>query len=148
MKIILFLLSISLGSFANAATGYYNENPCDIESYKDFIDRQGIYQCDLRGADLKEQDLSGANLIGADLREADLSNVDLSNADLRGAIFFKIHRSDVVTAVLYKIGITTLDHIDFQETIFKNTNLSGAKVTEEQAGYLEHIGLSGFVIVE
>ena len=46
MKIILFLLSISLGSFANAATGYYNENPCDIESYKDFIDRQGIYQCD------------------------------------------------------------------------------------------------------
>ena len=48
---------------------------CNIENYKDFINKEGFHSCDLREADLRL----------ADLREADLYKADLYKVDLRGA---------------------------------------------------------------
>ena len=92
MKIILFLLSLSLGFFANATPGDYNENPyCDITNYKDCIDKEtGVYQCNLRKADLTSEELSKANLRGADLTGAKVTREQAEDLRAQGLSGFVV----------------------------------------------------------
>ena len=68
MKTILILLSLSLGSFAIA--DQQAEVQCNIENYKDFIDKPDTHHCNLREADLREANLYKAYLYKANLRRA------------------------------------------------------------------------------
>jgi hypothetical protein len=71
-------------------------------------------------------DLSKADLVGAYLGEANLSGVDLREADLRGA--------DLKGADLSRQAISRSDMGDqttLVETIFADTNLTGAKGLED-----------------
>ncbi len=79
MKTILILLFLSLSLFAQA------EDKCDIENYRDFINKKGVHKCDLREADLRGANLHRANLHRANLYKADLRGADLYRAVLIGA---------------------------------------------------------------
>ena len=135
MKIILILLSLSLGSFATADQSA--EVQCNIENYQDFIHKPGVHVCNLREADLTEEDFRETNLIGAQLQMANLAGADLKGADLQMA----------------NLAGADLTGVDLRETalplmyLFKAI-LTGAKVTQEQAEYLKAQGLSGFVVVD
>ena len=160
MKTLFTLLSLSLGSFTYADVFYFGfserqplpENPCNTETYKDFINKPGVHLCNLQDADLSGKMLSEANFKGANFRNADLSNADLSNADLRGALLY-IHTESksltlygkTIRGVLANIGI--IEEYS-KEANLQNTNINGAIVTLSQAEYLEHIGLSGFIVGE
>ena len=160
MKTTLILLFLSLSSFTYADAiifGYGDrpplpENPCNIDSYKDFINKLGVHLCNLQDVDLSDEMLSEANLKGADLRNADLSNTDLSNADLRYAWLYTHTESKSMTitgkftrSILIDMGI--MEEYS-NEVNLQYADLSGAKVTKEQAKYLSAKGFSGFVIVE
>ena len=54
-----------------------------LYDHKLWINGEGGYRADLRGANLKEEDLRGVNLRGVDLREVNLSGANLSGTDLR-----------------------------------------------------------------
>ena len=97
---------------------------CNINNYKDFINKPGVHNCYLQGADLRRSvvDLQGANLQGADLTEAILQGANLQGADLRGAKFDRAN--------------------------LKWVDMRGAKITKEQEGFLKRLGFSGMVVVE
>ncbi len=60
---------------------------CNINNYRDYINKPGEHKCNLSGADLSGVDLSNANLRGADLSRADLQGANMSGADVSGAKF-------------------------------------------------------------
>ena len=107
---------------------------CNIHNYKNFIKKPGVHNCDFRGANLFGLFLLRANLQGADLREVDLSGTNFEGADLRGAIFYG--------------SKTPGSLIPEWEVYLQDAILTGAKVTKNQAKYLESQGYSDFVVVE
>ena len=60
---------------------------CNINNYRDYINKPGNHKCNLSGADLSGVDLSNANLSGADLSGADLTGANMTGADVTGAKF-------------------------------------------------------------
>jgi uncharacterized protein YjbI with pentapeptide repeats len=87
------------GMDLHAATlGYVNLAGADLSG-------ADLRRAFLTNADLREACVSGADLSHARLAEADLSGADLSGADLSGA---------------------DLSEVELEETIFVNTNLTGA----------------------
>ena len=60
MKTILILLSLSFGSFAIA--DWPAEVQCNIENYKDFIDKPDTYHCNLQEANLYKANLRRAKV--------------------------------------------------------------------------------------
>ena len=115
-----------------------------------------LRRADLRGADLRRADLAGANLRGADLVEANLREANLSWANLRGANLSwadlgaadlgaaeldgaDLHGADLGEAYLSGADLgganlrgANLNGVNFaivyfNETIFANVNLTGAK---------------------
>ena len=141
MKTILILLSLSLGYFATADQSA--EVQCNIENYQNFIDKPGVHNCNLRGADLSYAILYKANLKGADLRGANLEGANLRFANLEEAYLFRatLRGADLTGANLE--GAYFLQTVDLE-----GANLERAKVTESQAYHLRKKGLSGFVVVE
>ena len=83
MKAILFLLSFMFVSSC-VTRGIKNRSVasegCNIENYKDFINKPGIHNCDLREAKLQDEDFYFANLKGADLRGAKLPKTGMYGA--------------------------------------------------------------------
>ena len=103
MKTLFTLLSLSLGSFTYADVFYFGfserqplpENPCNTETYKDFINKPGVHLCNLQDADLSGKMLSEANFKGANFRNADLSNADLSQRRFKRCTTLYPHRKQI-----------------------------------------------------
>ncbi len=53
---------------------------CNIANYKDFINKKGVHNCDLQGANLRWADLRGADLRRADLQWTNFRYADLEEA--------------------------------------------------------------------
>ena len=100
-SIILLFVLVSLSSCVTSglkARAVATEE-CNIENYKDFINKPGVYKCNLKRAVFRDgsfsslfglidapANLSGVNLAGADLTEADLRGANLFSANLHRAI--------------------------------------------------------------
>ena len=160
--IILFFILVSLSSCVTSGvkTRAVASEKCNIDNYKDFIDKRGVYNCDLQGVIFRDEsvyslfglidapaDLRGANLRRANLANANLEYANLEGADLRGAYLYK--------AYLYKANLEYADlrwaylrGADLHNAYLDGANLTEAKVTPLQAKYLKLKGLRGFVVVK
>ena len=168
MKAIIFLLSFIFVSFcvtSGVKTRAVASEKCNIENYQDFINKPGIHNCDLRGANLKNEDFSFDNLKGADLRGAklpkntmygaDLAGADLRELDLRGVSLHAVNLTgaDLREADLRGVSLQKLKpglkkvQVWFAPDL-READLRGAKVTRSQADYLRTQGLSGFVVID
>ena len=147
--IILLFILVSLSSCVTSGlkARAVASDECNIENYKDFINKPGVHNCNLQWMILRDIDLRG-NLRGADLRGADLRGAylymaDLRDTDLRGA---RLEGADLQWADLNRADLrgARLEGADLQWA-----DLRGAKVTQKQNEYLKKFGLiSGFVVVE
>ena len=173
MKTILILLFsfvfVSSCVTSGVKTRAVASEKCNIDNYKDFINKPGVHRCDLQGADLQEANFERENLEGANFEDADLEKADLQYANLEGAIFTdaslkwadflganlrgadfrgaNLRGASFIGADLYKADLrgANLKRIWFD----KDTNLRKAIVTKEQAEYLRSKGLYGnFIIME
>ncbi len=124
MKALILLFSLVFVGcvISGVKTRAVAQEDCNIENYKDFINKEGVHNCNLQGADLRRVNLRRVNLRRADLQEANLQGANLQGANLRRAVLYKANLEGVY--------------------------LKGAKVIQEQAIYLKAKGLWGFVVVE
>ena len=149
MKAILLLLSFVFVSCVTSgikARAVASEG-CNIENYKDFINKPGVHNCNLQEADLRFAYLQGANLQEADLHGADLFWSNLRFANLQGAKlrFANLQEADLQGANLQGAN---LQGAKLRFANLHDVNLQGAKVTKQQAEYLKSENRSGFVVVE
>ena len=96
-----------------------------------------ILKMSMKRARLRRMDLQGQNLSNMNFEKADLREADLREADLTETYFWQ--------ANLYQVD---LRGAKLDGTNFYQANLYGAKVTKEQAEYLNGKGLIGFVVME
>ncbi len=173
MKTIFLLLSfsLSLGAFAEKSfdVAERNRGKCNITNYKNFINNLSF--CNFSGTnlpeegltDLRAKELRHTNLAYAVMAGVDASGVDFTNANLQGVDL----RDTKVDGALFQNA--NLKYADLRGLPLRNMSLAGkgwwgfgskqpqfemfdaelenTKVTQEQADYLDSIGIDGYVVV-
>ena len=141
MKIIITLLVLSFGAFSY---GHHLDIPplCTIDNYQEYIDRSGIYGCELSSANLSGLDLSQTNLILADLRFADLSYAKFIEADLRGA---DLRMADLTGANFARADLRLAD---MRRADINGVDFTYTKVDQALGIYLTSQGITGFIVID
>ena len=141
MKFIIALLFLSLGAFSYGHHLVETEGICNIDNYQEYINKAGIYGCELSSAELSGVDLQQSNLILADFRFANLSEAKFVEADLRGA---DLRMADLTGANFARADLRLAD---LRRADINGADFTNAKVDPDLGRYLSSKGITGFIVI-